>query len=133
MSKTVIYQNDYITVEYDPDQGMIQHVIHKPIEDKMFMEALDAGTAALKEHKATKWLSDDRKNGPLSDTLLKWSHDDWQPRTIAAGWKYWAVIVPDELIAAGTLVPVIDALFEHGLTMLAFSDPDRARKWIESQ
>lgn len=112
---------------------MIQHVIHKPITDQMFMEALDAGTEALKKYGATKWLSDDRKNGPLSDELLKWSHNDWQPRTIAAGWKYWAVIVPEEVIAAGTLTPVINALYEHGLTMMVFDDPDKALTWLDSK
>jgi hypothetical protein len=133
MSNTEIYKNDFILMEYVPEKGMIQHVIHKPIADQMFREALDAGTETLKKQGATKWLSDDRKNGPLSDEFLEWSSTDWQPRTIAAGWKYWAVIVPGEVVSAGTLTPVINALYEHGLTMMVFDDFDKALNWLDSK
>src|SRR5512146_773314 len=105
-----IVDNEYITLRYLPDKKVIYHTVHKPIADQPLREALDAGGAALKQYGACKWLSDDRLNGPLSPEVLEWSDKDWQPRTIAGGWKYWANVVPTELVAAGTLMPLINAL-----------------------
>ena len=129
-----IVDNEFITLQYLPDKKTIYHIIHKPIiDDQDFIVPLDAGTKALKQYGVCKWLSDDRNNGPLSPTFLKWSETDWQPRTIASGWKYWANIVPSELVAAGSLIPVIESLHEMGLHMMVFSDFKKAVEWLDRQ
>jgi hypothetical protein len=56
-------------------------------------------------------LSDDRKNGPLSPEIVEFGRNDWNSRAIAAGWKYWANVVPEELVAAGTLTSVMGELY----------------------
>ncbi|MBX3083859.1 MAG: hypothetical protein KF716_19650 [Anaerolineae bacterium] len=132
MSVVPIVDNEYITVQYLADKKIIYHVVHKPIADQPLQAALNAGSDALKKNGAHKWLSDDRKNGPLSPEQLEWGLRDWNPRTIAAGWKYWANIVPEEMAAAGTLAPLMDALFEQGLRMMVFTDVDKARQWLDS-
>ena len=133
MTPITIVDNEYITLQYLPDKRMIYHTIHKPIaDDRAFEAPLDAGTDALRQYKVCKWLSDDRLNGPLSPAFLEWSATDWQPRTIAAGWKYWANVVPKELIAAGTLAPVIENLYEMGLRLMVFSTLERAIEWLDN-
>lgn len=133
MSGIVIVSNDYITLEYRPDEQLIYHTIHQPIgpdQSQLFMDALDAGTEALQQYGVSKWLSDDRNNGPLVADVMDWSFQDWSPRTIAAGWKYWANVVPTELAAAGTLVPVIDHFHKFGLKMQVFSNVEAALQWL---
>ncbi len=134
MSKVSIYNSDYISVEYWAEKELIQHKIHKPIsgELEMFKEALNAGTDALEKYKITKWLSDDRNNDALTPEGNEWSFNNWQPRTIKAGWKYWAAVVPQDLMAAGTLVPVIDELYKVGLRMMTFTDTEKALQWLDS-
>ncbi|MBX3083861.1 MAG: hypothetical protein KF716_19660 [Anaerolineae bacterium] len=132
MSAISIVENEYITLQYLPDKKIIAHVVHKPIGDKPLQDALNAGTEALKKYGACKWLSDDRKNGPLSPEQLQWAFNDWNPRTIKAGWKFWANVVPEDLAAAGTLAPVMDALFEMGLRMMVFTDVEKATQWLDS-
>jgi hypothetical protein len=131
MSSITIVENEYITVEYWIDKQLIRHTIHKPIDGETFKAALDAGTEALAKYQARKWLSDDRKNGPLPPETMNWAFNDWGPRTIAAGWQYWANVVPQELAAAGTLVPVIEHYHEKGLRMMVFSDVDPAIEWLD--
>ena len=133
MSKIVVFTNEYVTVECLPDKKMIYHIIHQPIGDQveMFKQAMNAGTDALKLHGATKWLSDDRKNGPLAHELVEWGFADWNPRTIKAGWKYWANIVPEEVVSAGTLIPVIENLYQLGLRMQIFTSEALALAWLE--
>ena len=133
MSPIIIIDNDYITVQYLPDKKIIQHTIHKPIDGQPLKDALNAGTEALKQYGACKWLSDDRKNGPLPQEMVEWGFNDWDARTIAAGWKYWADVVPQEMASAGTMIPVIQILFDMGLRMMVFTDLDKAIEWLDSQ
>lgn len=133
MTDIKIYDSEYITVEYWPEKKLIYHTIHKPIAEQLdiFKAALDAGSDALATYQVTKWISDDRKNGPLSQEGNQWAFEVWQPRTIKAGWKYWANIVPQDLAAAGTLIPVIDVLFSLGLQMMVFTTPEKALEWLD--
>jgi hypothetical protein len=133
MPNITIFSTEYITVEYYPDRKLIYHTIHKPIagQVQMFKDALDVGTATMTKYQLCKWLSDDRKNGPLPAEMLDWSSNDWSQRTIDAGWKYWANVVPEEIDAAGTLIPVIDHLYNLGLRMAVFRTPQVALEWLD--
>jgi hypothetical protein len=134
MSRIMIVVNEYITVEYISDKKLIYHTVHKPMgidQAQLLRDSLNAGTDALRDYKVSKWLSDDRKNGPLPAEVIQWGFSDWNPRTIKAGWKYWANVVPSELAAAGTLMPVIDDLHKLGLRMRVFTTVEDALKWLE--
>jgi hypothetical protein len=133
MSKVAIYTTEYITVEYWPDNKLIAHTIHQPMSSQLatFKEALNLGTEALIKYKVSKWLSDDRNNDPLTKEGNEWAFGDWQPRTLQAGWKYWAAVVPQDLAAAGTLVPVVNHLFTLGLRMMVFTNTEAAVKWLD--
>ncbi len=96
-----------------------------------FKEALNAGTDGLQKYNVHKWLSDDRKNDALTQEGNEWSFNEWQPRTVQAGWKYWAMVVPEDLAAAGTLMPVIDILFQRGLRMNVFTNLEQAIAWLD--
>ncbi len=131
MAPVIIVDNEYITLQYLPDKKTIHHTIHQPIPNQALKDALDAGTKALRENGGCKWLSDDRKNGPLSDELQAWGTNHWIPLTIAAGWKYWANVVPEGLAAAGTLVEPMRILFDLGLRMMVFTHVDEAMRWLD--
>lgn len=135
MPTVEIVSNEYITMRYERENGMISHTFHQPIGEEqkaMFKESFDLATETLRKNGVTKWLSDDRKNGPLSNDLVEWAQKDWTPRTIEAGWKYWANVVPEEIAAAGTLVPIMNELHNYGLRMRVFTDVESAREWLAS-
>jgi hypothetical protein len=134
MSNITVYKSEYITVEYWPDKKLIFHTIHQPMSAQLaiFKEALNAGTEALEKYQLHKWLSDDRKNDPLTPEGNDWAFNDWQPRTLKAGWKYWAAVVPQSLAAAGTMVPVINGLFQLGLRMMVFTNSEEAIQWLDT-
>jgi hypothetical protein len=131
MSEVIIIDNEYITVKYLEDKKIIYHTVRKPIPDQFLKDAVNAGTDALIEYGACKWLSDDRKNGPVSREIAEWGRKEWNPRSIAGGWKYWANVVPVEVAAAGALTPVIEDLFNLGLRMMVFSDLESALEWLD--
>lgn len=132
MANVILAENEYITVQYVPEKGMIHHTIHQPYGGAPFREALNKGTTALKEYGICKWLSDDRKNGPLSEEDIEWGFNDWNKRTIEAGWKYWALVVPTDVMSAGSLMPTIQALFDLGLRAMVFDNLEAAQEWLDS-
>lgn len=131
MSEIIIVDNEFITVKYLDDKKLIYHTVHKPIPGEMLNAATDAGTDALEKYGVCKWLSDDRKNGPLSPEAMEYGFKVWIPRTMAAGWKYWANVVPEELVSAAALAPVMEELHSIGLRMMVFTDVEEGFEWLD--
>ncbi len=131
MESITITESEYISVEYVPDRGVIYHTVHKPISGEPLREALSAGANYLAKNGVTKWLSDDRKNGPLSQEDGEWGRE-WNRRMLDDGWKYWAVVVPEAIHAAETLTPVIEELHGWGLRMAVFTNVQDAFTWLDS-
>lgn len=126
-----VVKSEFVTLQYLPEKKLLHHTIHKPVDEAVFKNVLNAGVDLLSKHSIQKWLSDDRKNGPFSQDFSEWAVKDWIPRSITAGWRFWANVVPEDLKAAGTLIPFIEILHNQGLRMMVFSQPDEAMKWLE--
>ena len=130
MSEITIIQNEYATLVYHPDTKIVHHTFHKPISGQNFREVLNTGAKTLEKYKASKWLSDDRGNSALSPEDTEWSKTDWFPRAVKAGWKYWALVVPEDTLARMNLKEFVDSYFEQGLRIGVFSEPEEAMKWL---
>ncbi len=130
MPPITIVDNEYITVEYWPTKKIVLQAAHKPVSGQILRDAVYAGTETLKTYGACKWLSDDRKNGPLSNEEMAWGIE-WIHRSIEVGWKYWANVVPEQLAAAGSLLPMIDFCYGLGLRMMVFTDVEKATEWLD--
>jgi hypothetical protein len=133
MTRQIIVDNEYMTIEYLPERGVIYHTVHQPVSGNHLRDSLNAGTEFLKDNGVTKWLSDDRLNGPLPQEDAEWGFNDWNRRAISYGWKYWALVVPKEVKAAGSMIPVIENLYELGLRTQVFTDLDTAFAWLDKQ
>jgi hypothetical protein len=116
-----------------PGQKIVHHQFHKFLHGQAFREALNEGVKTLKQYGATKWLSDDRKNSALPKNDLEWAHTDWFPRTQAAGWKYWALVQPENVIGQLNMQREVKINTERGVITKVFSDPEEAMAWLESQ
>jgi hypothetical protein len=127
-------ENDYATIWYYPDEGIIHHRFLQPISGETFQTVLMTGLHLMREHKATKWLSDDRNNSNLPAEDSAWSQDYWLPRAAGAGWKYWAMLLP--LKARGRIN--VDRLIafvaeKYAINIRTFSDDDEAWHWLAQQ
>jgi hypothetical protein len=128
---TLILDNEYITISYLPDKNTIYHTVHKPISGQPLREALLTGFQALQDLGCCKWLSDDRKNGPMSDEDREWGEININRRSLEAGWKYWALVVPEALLAAGSMAPTIEAMHTLGLRMMVFTTVEDGFRWLD--
>lgn len=132
MAPTTVIKTDQILVEYYPDRKIVHHTVLKPIGGQPLRDALLQGMEMFKKHDATKWLSDDRKNGPLPMEDAVWGATEWHPAMVKLGWKYWALVVPQEIVAAGTMTPVVESLHKLGVRVRVFVNLEEAFKWLDS-
>lgn len=128
-----VIENEHFALYYYPEEKVVHHVIHKPITGPQFRELLNCGTELLREKQATKWLSDDRNNSSLSTEDTEWGLTDWITETEAAGWKYWALIVPDGPDAQMSMTRSIQGISQHGVRIMVFTDQDEAWNWLVSR
>ena len=100
MTTIPVLSNDYFDLLFHENEKIVHH-IYKPAMDSDHLEqVLSAGTDLLEKHQATKWLSDNRLLATaFSDEVAGWVNNVWLPRTIKAGWKYWAMVVPESVIS----------------------------------
>ncbi|MDX1992171.1 MAG: STAS/SEC14 domain-containing protein [bacterium] len=133
MSEQIILDNEWVTVRFHTKDKIIHHTFHQHFEGDMLRRALNAGTEALKKNGATKWLSDDRNYGELSHDDVMFGLQDWGPRTAAAGWKFWALVVPESMAGRASMQAVVQAYWEMGVRVAIFTNVEDARAWLAKQ
>ena len=133
MDKELILDNEYMTVWYYPEKKIVHHQMHKFTYGQTLRDGLSAGVAILEEKGAQKYLSDDRKNTTLGKDDMNWTATVWRPRVIKAGWKYWALVLPEKILGQMSMKRIIEEYANTGVTVQLFSDPDEAMRWLETQ
>ena len=76
---------------------------------------------------------DDRDFNALSPKDREWGMTDWNPRTVKAGWKYWAVVMPKTIVGEMSTRLLIETFSELGVEVQAFADTDEAMRWLENR
>jgi hypothetical protein len=133
MSRIVGLDNEFVTVQCDPEAGIVHHVMHRFVVSAMFRQALDTGLALMQAHGASKWLSDDRRNGAISSDDAQWARTDWRPRAIAAGFRTWAMVLPEVVVGQMRTRRIVEEARRSGLTVRTFHDAAAALSWLEQQ
>lgn len=127
-----ILANDCATLVYHVQHKIVHHTIHKPVLGAAFRDVLTRGVELLEQRGANKWLSDDRGNGALRPDDGKWAMEVWSKRAIAAGWKYWAIVMPDAGLGKANMRRFIREYADQGVTVQIFGSPEEALSWLKS-
>lgn len=133
MSAITIIDNDFATLWYHPDKKIVHHQFHKFIFGQAFRDVLTRGAEIFEQYGARKWLSDDTNNGALPKDDSEWALGVWQPRVMKAGWKYWAIVMPEKVIGQMNMRRWAKTYSEQGIEVEMFSDPDEAMRWLASK
>jgi hypothetical protein len=132
MPPTIVLDNEFVTMWYYPEDKIVHHQFHKFMYGQAFRDALSTGADIFEKNGARKWLSDDRANSALPQEDADWGRQNWTPRVMKAGWKYWALIMPEKMVGQMSMQRFIKEFGEQGVTVKVFSDPDEALKWLKS-
>lgn len=133
MQPIILYDSPFAIMWYHPDKKIVHHQIRKFMFGEEFHKFLLIGTEAMKKNRACKWLSDDRSNSALSKEDMEWGATNWFPQTIRAGWKFWAIVQPEKIIAQINMEKLAENYANAGIVAKFFTDADEAMKWLTSQ
>lgn len=91
---------------------------------------LTTGVECLENNGVNKWLSDNTKVTVTTPETSEWIQNEWLPRAIRAGWKYYALVESESKLGKMHIQQFIDSFLEVGITVNLFSDPEEAKKWL---
>ena len=133
MSRITIVDNEFASSWCYPEEGIIHHQFHKFTFAEEFRNVMTKDAEAFEKYGCDKWLSDDRNIGVLHPDDKAWGDENWLPRVMKAGWKYWALLLPEKAIGQLSLNQLVEEFSELGIIVKIFSDPDEALEWLGSQ
>jgi hypothetical protein len=125
----ILLDTDAAVLRYHVKTKIVHHEFRRFVYGD---ELRDVLLEIFKKHGACKWLSDDRHNGPLKPSDEQWALGYWFPRVKAAGWKYWAVVMPEKVLGQMNMNRWIATYAPHGIQAQAFGDPAAALAWLEA-
>jgi hypothetical protein len=128
-----ILDNEAALLRYYSDTKIVHHEFRRFLHGEPFREVLEKGLEIFRARGACKWLSDDRRNGPITTADGEWALQSWSPRVFAAGWKYWAVVLPEKVLGQMNMKRWMSTYEKNGVTARVFSDAVEARRWLEEQ
>ncbi len=131
--RETLLTNDKLTLWHLPDSGLLWHEIHAWVCGEPYQEMLEVGLDCLRKRGLTKWLSDNRNNNALPPEDEQWIHHDWFPRTLGAGWRFWAVVPPVKVFGEKNMRRYAARYETFGLAVKLFPEPPEARHWLERQ
>jgi hypothetical protein len=133
MNRETILELPGLTLWYYPITKVIHHEVSKYPGVSVLESALQKGLEVMRRRGARKWLSDDRKGGALPKTHHEWGQNVWGPDAAAAGWKYWALLPPSELVGSANVHRLVSIYGALGVTVKTFDDPVFAMHWLVEQ
>jgi hypothetical protein len=132
MPAITIMNDENVSMWYYPESKILHHQMHKFLCGTPFRNALTKGVDTFEKYGAMKWLSDDRATPALSKEDLEWGDKVWFPRVAKLGWKYWAIVMPKQVIGQVTLKKLADSYIQRGVNTRLFSSVEEAKQWLES-
>ena len=121
------------TLYYHPDDRIVHHEIRRFVTGQDFRDLLTAGSDLLRKHMARKWLSDDRGQWVLAKEDLDWSETHWAPQVAKAGWRYWAIVRAEKVLAKVAMEQLVSKYEKLGVKAQFFTDPRDAMAWLKQQ
>ena len=133
MERETILSDDFVTLYYYPGKGVVYHILHKYKYGEPFRKFLMTGVETLRKNKGTKWLSDDRSYATLTKEDLEWGPAVFAPAAIKAGWKYWAIVMPEKVVGRMAMAHVVELYGKLGVTVQIVESPEEGMAWLDSQ
>jgi hypothetical protein len=102
------------------------------VDGQYYRDTMDKGLALLKEKKASKWLADMREQKVLSQEDQTWTVQDWTPRSVKAGIRHTAFVIPASALGQMSLKRILSKVGEIEIVMAYFDNLEEARIWLRN-
>jgi hypothetical protein len=132
MAPITVLNDPNASMWYYPESKIVHHQVHQFFFGPTFRDIMNKGIETLQKNGAHKWLADDRAVAAWAPEDMEWGNADWFPRAVKAGWKYWAIIMPEKAVGKMTVKKLADSYSARGVQTKVFSTPEDGIKWLES-
>jgi hypothetical protein len=110
-------------------------VVHVEWNEKMaksegFMEACEFALNLMTEKKIYKMIADNRKVSVVTRDNQNWLTENWFPRAISNGFRYSAVVVPDDEFVKYTVKKMESKIDNSLFTAQYFTSVEDAKAWL---
>ena len=102
------------------------------VNKEKYIEGMNAALKLFVELKCKKVLSNTKEAGVLGVDTQKWVKEDFFPRFIAAGVRYFATVVPSDSLAQMS-IKALSSTAQGGLKTNSFDNVEAAQKWLREQ
>jgi hypothetical protein len=133
MAETELIDNENMALWYDQAAKFVHHKIKKSLPKGAFEELLSTGADYLERYGMKKWLSDETNFIALNKEDIEYGNEVWAPRVIKAGFKYWAVVMPESAVGSLQMKRFVNEYRERGVTVEVCGSVDAAKAWLESK
>jgi hypothetical protein len=128
-----IHQSAKAKIEWIPEGKIVRKTFSGFITGEELQKAFQAGLTQLQQQKGCKWLSDNRELKVYKQEDSTWINEVWFPAVMQAGWKYWAVLEPEDYYGQMSMKKFIKTFAQQGLTLNVFHKMEDAVEWLQEQ
>lgn len=126
-----LYTSPHARVEWFEKEKVVFKRFSGFIHGEELYSAFNSGYEQLKKSNGNKWLSDNRGLPVYKQEDINWINEDWFPRVLNAGWKYWALIEPESAIGLITMKK-FSFYTERGITVQVFNNIEDGLAWLKT-
>lgn len=126
----LIYDSEGGKIEWLSNGKVLVKTIKSFIRDQELRDFFNAGYEQVKKQNGKKWLSNNANLIVYKADDIDWINEDWLPRMLKAGWKYWAVIEPTKATGNVSMMSFLEFYKKQGITLKIFHTMEDAVAWI---
>lgn len=127
----LLYESKNSKVEWLEHEKIVVKTVYDFIYGEELRGAFEAGFDALVKYNGAKWLSDNHGLKMYRPEDMTWINEDWLPRMLKAGWKYWAAIEPKNVLGKWSMRNFINFFQQHGIVLQVFNCVEDGVKWLK--
>jgi hypothetical protein len=129
----LMFKNDDCRIYYYNDLS----IVHVDWNDKMakpegFRQACEFALRMMAEKNIYKMIADNSKVPVVMRENQAWLTEDWFPRAINVGFRYSAVVVPDNKLVEYTIKKIEHNIDNNLFTVQYFASVEEAKAWLAS-
>lgn len=133
MRYDTVLDTEWLNVRYYPEAGIIHHTWKKTCSGQVFRDMMLEASDYLGSHKGSKWLSDDRLFMAMTDEDNLWGQRVWFAKTVHAGWKHWAILLPERQAGQESMQMMVNEYRAAGINAKVFDTLESATDWLLAQ
>ena len=114
----ILYESNNSKVEWLEHEKIVVKTFYDFIYGEEMRGAFEAGFNALVTYHGIKWLSDNLGLKPYRNQDVTWINEDWFPRMLKAGWKYWAAVEPENILGKWSMKNFMDFYQQQGIMLV---------------